>query len=119
MTAKMTIQEVNGYVPTVLKLYLQLPVTPAKTNSNDRKTAEGLQARGISLATVESALLLAAARRLGRPPDLPTLSPIRSLAYFLPVIQELLDNPVADDYLGYLRMKVRALSGRKTMAKCG
>jgi hypothetical protein len=78
MISKMP-QQVNGYVATVLQLYLQLPETPDKPNANDRKTAEGLQSRGITLATVESALLLATARRLGRPPDLPTLSPIRSL----------------------------------------
>ena len=118
MISKMPQQEVNEYTATVLKLYLQLPETPARSNVNDTKTAEGLQSRGITLATVESALLLATMRRLGRSPHLPTLSPIRSLAYFLPVIQELLDNPIADDYLGYLRIKVRSLSGRRAITKC-
>ncbi len=117
MIDKMPEQEVTGYVATVLKLYIQLPETPFKANSNDRKTAEGLQARGITLATVESALLLATVRRLARSPHLPTLSPIRSLAYFLPVTQELIDNPIADDYLGYLRIKVRSLSGRSDITK--
>jgi hypothetical protein len=119
MISKMPQQKVNGYISTVLKLYLHLPETPDKPNVNDRKTAEELQSRGITLATVESALLLAAARRLGRLPDLPTLTPIRSLAYFLPVIQELLDNPIADGYLEYLRIKVRSLSGKRAITKCG
>jgi hypothetical protein len=94
-------QDQNDYVADVLKLYLQLPETPRKAN-------------------VESAFLLASVRRLGRSPDLPPLSPIRSLAYFLPVVQEILEKQVNDDYLQYLRLKVRSLCGRnKIAAKCG
>ena len=102
----------NEYGETVLKLYLQLPETPLKPNANDRQTAESLRARRIDLKAVESALLLGTVRRLSRSPDMPPLSPIRSLAYFLPVIEEILFNPVPDDYLHYLRKKVGLLSGR-------
>jgi hypothetical protein len=97
---------------SVLNLYIQLPETPLKPSSNDRQTAALLQAQGIPLFAVESALLLASIRRLGRSPDMPPLSPIRSLAYFLPVIQEVLANPFPDDYLQYLRIKARSLSCR-------
>jgi hypothetical protein len=41
------------------------------------------------------------------------LSPIRSLAYFLPVIDELLAHPAPDHYLEYLRLKLRQLAERK------
>jgi hypothetical protein len=120
MICKISDEEINGYVATVLKLYLQLPETPSKANSYDRHTAVDLHARGLTLAAIESAFLLACARRLGRSPDMPPLSPIRSLAYFLPVIQEILDHPISDDYLGYLRMKVRLLSSRNRIpTKCG
>jgi len=113
-------QDQNGFVADVLKLYLQLPETPRKANTNDKITAAGLYERGIQMPTVESAFLLASVRRLGRSPDLPPLSPIRSLAYFLPVVQEILEKQVDDDYLIYLRMKVRSLCGRhKIAAKCG
>lgn len=105
-------QGVEEYTAAALKLYLHLPETPLKATSNDRQTAENLHARGISLDTIESALLLASVRRLSRLPDLPRLSPIRSLAYFLPVIEEILVNPVPNDYLGYLRNKVEALISR-------
>ena len=110
----------NDYVAEVLKLYLELPETPRKAGANDRITAEGLWERSIPVSTLESAFLLASLRRLGRSPDLPPLSPIRSLAYFLPVIQEILEKQVNDDYLKYLRMKVRSLCGRnRVAAKCG
>ena len=109
MTSKIPEEDSNEYLSAVLKLYLDLPETPSRAGLHDRKSAAALHARGIKLVTVESALLLGSLRRLGRPPNMPPLSPIHSLAYFLPVIQELLDNPVSDDYRDYLRMKVRLL----------
>ncbi len=105
-------ENVEEYAAAALKLYLHLPETPLKASSNDRQTAANLHARGISLETIESALLLASIRRLSRLPELPRLLPIRSLAYFLPVIQEILANPVPNDYLGYLRKKVESLKNR-------
>ncbi len=59
----------NEYLSAVLKLYLELPETPSRAGPHDRKSAAALYARGIELATVESALLLASLRRLGRPHD--------------------------------------------------
>ncbi|HXX63951.1 MAG TPA: hypothetical protein VEO56_09150 [Bacteroidota bacterium] len=110
MIDKMPQEDANGYIAAVLKIYLQLPETPTRSNFNDRKTAEALLTRGVPLTTIESALLLATVRRLGRPSDLPPLSPIRSLAYFMPVVQELVNDPIPEDYLQYLRMKVRFLA---------
>jgi hypothetical protein len=106
------LEDIDQYVEAALKLYMQLPETPLKASSNDRRTAETLYARRISLFTIESALLLASRRRLSRSADLPKLSRIRSLAYFLPVIEEILFNPVPYDYLGYLRKKVESLGNR-------
>ncbi len=61
------------------------------------------------LRVVESAFLLASLRRLIRPKDVPPLSPIRSLAYFLPAIEELLADPSPDNYLEYLRLKLNRI----------
>jgi hypothetical protein len=106
-------------VDAVLKHYLELPETPIKVSFNDRHTATKLLESGISPSIIESAFLLATLRRLGRSSDMPPLSPIRSLAYFLPVIQELHNNPIPHDYLSYLRLKVRSLSGgNKNKPKC-
>ncbi|HQN19119.1 MAG TPA: hypothetical protein PKV86_08270 [Syntrophobacteraceae bacterium] len=105
-------ENVEEYAAAALKLYLHLPETPLKASSNDRQTAANLHDRGIRLEIIESALLLASIRRLSRLPELPRLLPIRSLAYFLPVIEEILANPVPNDYLGYLRKKVESLKNR-------
>ena len=59
------------------------------------------------LRVVETALLLGSLRRLIRPADAPRLSPIRSLAYFRPVIDELRSHPAPEGYLDYLRLKLR------------
>jgi len=112
MISKNPVEDLDEYTAAALNLYLQLPETPLSPSENDRRTAETLYARGINLATIESALLMASIRRLARSPELPPLSPIRSLAYFLPVVEEILFNPVPNDYLPYLRKKVESLSSR-------
>jgi hypothetical protein len=48
-----------------------------------------------------------------RSADVPSLPPICSLAYFQPVIEGLLAYPVPDNYLEYLRLKLRRLTGAK------
>jgi hypothetical protein len=109
----------NDYVATVLRLYLELPETPARASSHDRERAAELHGRRIPLPLVESALLLGSLRRLGRPPESPRLSPIRSLAYFLPVVEELTANPLPDGYLEYLRHKIRKMGEQNIKAQTG
>ena len=102
-----------NYVAAVLILYVELPETPMRANVQDQWQARRLHDRAVPLRVVESAFLLASLRRLARPSDGPPLSPIRSLAYFLPVIDELLAHPAPDNYLEYLRLKLRQFAERK------
>jgi hypothetical protein len=99
-----------AFVASVLNLYLDLPDTPLRYNSADQAFARRLQEEQISLPVIEAALLLASLRRLLRPQDLPPLPRIRSLAYFQPVIAELLQQSVTESYLQYLRLKLRSVS---------
>lgn len=98
-----------AYVAVVLMLYVDLPETPLKPSARDRWLAGQLHEQGIPVELVESALLLASLRRLARPADLPRLPPIRSLAYFQPVITELQQQPLPSGYLDYLRSKLHKL----------
>jgi len=91
------------YVPTVLRLYLELPDTPQRARCHDRRLAQELLDRDVPLALVEAALLLATARRNARSPTALPLGTIRSLSYFLPIIEELRQRPPTDGYLDYLR----------------
>lgn len=99
-----------AFVAAVLNLYLDLPDTPIRYNSTDQALARRFQEQQISLPIIEAALLLASLRRLLRPKDLPPLPRIRSLAYFQPVIDELLEQPPSDSYLQYLRLKLLSVS---------
>ena len=100
----------DSYVTAVLTLYLGLPETPLRASTQDRRLALQLHQRGVALHVVESAFLLASVRRLARPADVPALSPIRSLAYFQPVIEELLSNPAPKNYMEYLRLKLQQMA---------
>ena len=102
-----------SYVATVLILYVDLPETPLRASVQDQWQARRLHDRGVPLRVVESALLLASLRRLIRPADVPPLPPIRSLAYFQPVIDELLEHPAPATYLEYLRYKMLRISEQK------
>jgi len=97
------------YVSSVLTLYVDLPDTALRANTQDQRQARTWYDRGVPLSVVETSLLLASLRRLARPPGVPPLPRIRSLAYFQPVIEELLESPVPDSYLQYLRFKLRSI----------
>jgi hypothetical protein len=97
------------YVSSVLTLYVDLPDTALRANPQDQRQARSWFERGVPLPVVETALLLASLRRMTRPQGVPPLPRIRSLAYFQPVIEELLENPAPDGYLPYLRSKLRSI----------
>lgn len=100
----------SGYVDKVLSWYTGLPDTPARPSRYDRALAIELCRRQIPLPVLDSAFLLATARRHLRDPSLPPLAPIRSLHYFLPVVEEILASPIAKTYIDYLREKLRRLN---------
>ena len=102
----------DAYLDSVIEFYLRLPDTPVRPSHNDRLTAASFLEQGVSLLTVENALLLASVRRLARPGDAMPLPPIRSLAYFVPIIEELSAIPLPDDYRDYLASKLRTLRAR-------
>jgi hypothetical protein len=95
------------YVRRILQAYRQTPGTTGRVHQPDRRLAAQLHERGVPLQTVENALLLAAARRLFRPADAPPLATVRSLAYFLPVIEEVLGLKISPDYFRYVREKLQ------------
>jgi hypothetical protein len=94
------------YVRQVLEAYRKTPGTMGTVRRADRILAAQLYQRGLSVRVIENALVLAATRRLIRPADAPPLGTIRSLAYFLPVIEEVVGLRVSPDYFDYLRHKL-------------
>jgi len=94
------------YIRKVLDAYRRTPGTTGIVRRNDRLLAAVLYDRGVSVTVVENALILAASRRIFRPPDAVPLQPIRSLYYLLPVIDEVLQLHISQDYFRYLQFHI-------------
>jgi hypothetical protein len=99
--------EQSDYVRQVLDAYRLTPGTAGVVRRADRLFAVQLYERGVPVNIVENALILAAARRLARPADATPLATIRSLAYFSPVIEEVLQLKAGPEYFQYLRNKLQ------------
>ena len=97
----------QDYVRRVLDAYRSTPGTAGTIRRPDRVLAEQLYRRGVSVQVVENALVLAATRRLMRPDVAPPLGTVRSLAYFVPVIEEVLELRVSPNYFRYLRHRLQ------------
>lgn len=95
----------NAHHDRLIALYLALPHTPAHASRYDYRLALELCQR-ISWEVLETALLLAMARRCLRDSSLAPLQPIRSLHYFLPVIDEVLNMEISTNYVQYLKRKL-------------
>jgi hypothetical protein len=100
------------YLDAVLATYNSLPGTPIQPSRRDRQLARGLCRRGVPLRAVRTALLLATARRTLR--SGPPLPPVRTLHYFLPAIEEVLELPPDPAYVDYLANKLRPFASQKT-----
>jgi hypothetical protein len=103
----------RDYVRLLLEAYRATPGTSGAVQRADRLLAAQLHERGVPLEAVENAFVLAAVRRMIRPAGAAPLGTIRSPAYFSPVIEEVLQLPVGQEYFQYLRNKLqRAASAR-------
>lgn len=94
------------YVNTVLDLYRKTPGTTGRVRPPDRRLAAELYDRGVPLDLVRFALVLATLRRSLRPSGASPLPTIRSLHYFLPVIDEQLADPPEPGWADYLMRKL-------------
>jgi hypothetical protein len=103
----------TGYVRQVLDAWRRTPGTTGAVRRNDRLFAAALHDRGVPIHAVKNAMILAAARRICRPPGLAPLQPMRSLHYLQPVIDEVLELRASPDYFRYLQSHIeRALNPR-------
>ena len=107
--------EQRDYVRRLLDAYRTTPGTCGTAHRPDRLLAVQLHQRGVPLEVVDNALILAAARRLARPADAPPLGTIRSLAYFSPVIEEVLTLQLSPEYVRYLRQRIATFTSVKQL----
>jgi hypothetical protein len=96
-------EDPRGYVRAVIDAYVRLPATPVRARREDRRLAAELHARGVPFEVVESALLLGVVRKARPPTEAPPQTTIRSLHYFLPLVEEIMRDPPPAPYIDYLR----------------
>lgn len=95
------------YVADLLRCYILLPHTPHRPSRNDRHIATQLFNLQVPIDAIKTAFLLAISRRTFRHPDALPLEPIRSLAYFLPVVHEVQKANLDPVYIDLLKQRLK------------
>jgi hypothetical protein len=101
------------YVDRVVRNYLRLPGTPLRASRRDRRLAAALYDRGVPLRVVWAAFVIASARWAIRGPQQRKLEKIRTLYYFLPAVDEVLDISPEPGYVQYLAAKLQPFVAEK------
>ena len=104
-------QEKQQYVSKILDFYLRLPETPFRFSRTDVELTRQLYEDKVRQEDIELAMILASLRR-AYPKNGP-LGPIRSLHYFLPVLQEIRRESSPASYRQYLRTKFEKLMDQR------
>jgi hypothetical protein len=112
-------EDPRAYVRAVIDAYARLPATPARARREDRRLAAELHARGVPFEVVEAALLLGMARKARPSTEATPRTTIRSLHYFLPVVEEIMRDPLPASYIHYLREVVAGWLRERTQAQEG
>jgi hypothetical protein len=102
--------EQEVYVESVRECFLALGCGSGKFGAAETTATRNMQKRGIPLAVITEAMLMGACRKYGSWFEGQALEPIRSLAYFEPLIAEIQEKPFPPGYSGYLRKKVKQLA---------
>ena len=102
----------SGYVAALRAALDELPGPPLRFRATDRRLAIDLYSRRVPIEVVRAALYLATLRRLTRDVHRPQLAPVRSLYYYLPVVDELLRQPLDPAWGRYLVSRLARLTSQ-------
>jgi len=102
--------EVDAYVAVARDSFLVTGCTRGTFGAADAKTARILMERGVSLETLQDALILGACRKYGSWLSGGSPEPVASLRYFEPLISEIQEQPLPEGYHEYLESKVRQMA---------
>lgn len=89
------------YVERIRGLFLEHPIVRSSFGEADRRLAGALYRRGVPCQQVERALVLGLARKYVTCLNNRKAPPITSLHYFLPLLQEVQQTRVSEDYWTY------------------
>jgi hypothetical protein len=99
----------NAYVDAIKNSFIAIGCTTGRFSPRDAQIAQDLQNNGVPLETVQNALLIGAVRKYVSWLNGGSLEPIGSLAYFVTIVSETRDRPLAPDYQEYLERKAGQL----------
>lgn len=97
----------RSYVDRVRQLFGQAACVLGSFSPSDERLAASWQAHGIEFETVRRAWLLGCTRKSLSLIDRPSAAPIRSLRYFVPVLEEVLAESFPPDYWSHLQFNLR------------
>jgi Winged helix-turn-helix DNA-binding len=99
------------FIEQVRTYLLKYAIFCSSFGAADRKLAAELFRDGISFNELERALLLGLGRKYVSSLNSTVPSPIYSLAYFLPCLDEVFQTPSSDEYWEYLRRRLKDFDG--------
>jgi hypothetical protein len=102
--------EESGFVGEVRGRLLKYSIVRSSFGAADEKLARELFRNGVSLEQVERALLLGLSRKYVSSLSSLGASPIYSLSYFLPLLDEVAQTETSDRYWEYLRRRLEDLN---------
>jgi len=95
--------EIHEYLESICECYEKLGCTSGKLNAAGIEITKRFYRSSIPIDVVTGAMLLGACRKYESWLNGGTCEPIRSMAYFEPLVEEIQANPLPDGYSGYLR----------------
>ena len=93
----------------ILGVYVRAPDTPDRPSDADRELAKASLQRGTDAENLVHAIKVASIRRQLRDPPWPPLPPVRSLAYYLRVLEDLDQQALEPGYVDYVAARFDAL----------
>ena len=102
------------YLAALCATLEDLPGPTLRLRAIDRRLALDLYSSGVPIELLRAALQLATFRRLVRDADRPQLAPVRSLYYYLPVVDELLAQPLDPAWTRHLASRLAKLKSVDT-----
>lgn len=99
-----------GFVDQVRTRLLKYPIVRSSFGAADQKLARELFRKRVSLKHLERALLLGLSRKYVSSLNSLSTSPIYSLSYFLPLLDEVAHTETSDRYWEYLRRRLDDLN---------
>jgi hypothetical protein len=101
----------NDFIEQIRACLLKYSIVRSSFGAADRRLAVELFRDGVSFVQLERAFLLGLSRKYNSSLNSISSSPIYSLAYFTPILDEIAQTVVSDKYWDYLRLRLTDLDG--------